>query len=62
MIRDLPGVLIVAGMAVSCAAFMFCAIASVDHWHTAVTRPGLAASIVAMIACVLAARLRGDDE
>jgi hypothetical protein len=57
------GVLIVAGMAVSCAAFAFCGVASVAyHWHQAVTKPGIAVSVVAMVACVLAAHLLTDDE
>ena len=56
-----PDALIVAGMAVAAAAFAFCVIASVAYgWHTAVTRPGIVIALVAMVACVLAARLRGD--
>ena len=58
-----PGILIAAGMAVACAAFTFCVIASVAYgWHRAVTGPGIAVSVVAMVACVLAAHLLGDDE
>ena len=58
-----PGILIVAGMAVACAAFAFCVITSVVyHWHQAITKPGIAVSIVAMIGCVLAANLLTDDE
>lgn len=58
-----PGIVIVAGMAVSCAAFAFCVIASVAyHWHQAITKPGIAVSIVAMIACAAAANLLSDDE
>jgi len=58
-----PGILIVAGMLVSAAAFGFCVIASVGyHWHQAVTKPGIAVSVIAMVACVLAANLRGDDQ
>jgi hypothetical protein len=50
-------------MAVACAAFAFCVIASVAYgWHRAVTGPGIAVSAVAMVACVLAARLLGDGE
>jgi hypothetical protein len=60
---DLPGILIVAGMAVSCAAFAFCVIASAVYgWHRSVTGPGIAVSVVAMVACVLAAHLRGDGQ
>jgi hypothetical protein len=63
MPRDLTGILIVAGMAVACAAFAFCVIASVGYgWHRAVTGPGIAVSVVAMVACILAARLRGDGQ
>jgi hypothetical protein len=58
-----PGILIVAGMAVACAAFAFCVIASVTyHWHRSLTGPGIAVSFVAMVACVLAANLLGDDQ
>jgi len=58
-----PGILIVAGMLVSAAAFGFCVIASVGyHWHQAVTKPGIAVSVIAMVACALAANLRGDDK
>ena len=58
-----PGILIVAGMLVSAAAFGFCVIASVGyHWHQAVTKPGIAVSIIAMIGCTLAANLLGDDQ
>ena len=58
-----PGILIAAGMAVASLAFAFCVIASVAYrWHQAVTKPGIAVSIVAMAACVAAAHLLGDDE
>jgi len=58
-----PGILILAGTVVSAAAFGFCVITSVAyHWHQAVTKPGIAVSIVAMIGCVLAANLLTDDE
>jgi hypothetical protein len=58
-----PGILIAACMAVACAAFGFCVIASVAyHWHRAVTGPGIAVSVIAMVACVLAAHLLDDDE
>ena len=50
-------------MLVSAAAFGFCVIASVGyHWHQAVTKPGIAVSVIAMVACALAANLRGDDK
>ena len=51
-----------AGSFVSIAAFVFCVIASVDRWHQAVTKPGIAASIVTLIACIAAIHLTGDDE
>lgn len=58
-----PGILITAGMAVACAAFAFCVIASVAYgWHRAVTGPGAVVSVVAMVAFILAAHLRGDGE
>ena len=57
-----PGILIAAGLAVSCAAFAFCVIASASGWHRAVTGPGTAVSVVALVACVLAAHLRGDGQ
>ena len=58
-----PGILILAGTVVSAAAFGFCVIASVGyHWHQAVTKPGIAVSIIAMIGCTLAAHLLGDDQ
>jgi hypothetical protein len=50
-------------MTAACAAFAFCVIASVAYgWHRAVTGPGIAVSVVAMVACVLAAHLRGDGQ
>ena len=58
-----PGILIVAGMAVACAAFAFCVITSVVyHWHQAITKPGIAVSIIAMAACVAALHLLDDDQ
>ena len=58
-----PGILIVAGMLVSAAAFGFCVIASVGyHWHQAVTKPGIAVSVIAMAGCVAALHLLDDDE
>lgn len=57
-----PGILITAGMAVACAAFAFCVIASAYRWHPAVTGPGAVVSVVAMVAFILAAHLRGDGE
>ena len=63
MPRDLPGILIVAGMAVATAAFAFCVVASAAYgWHRSVTGPGIAVSFAAMAACVAAAHLRGDGE
>jgi hypothetical protein len=49
-------------MAVACAAFAFCVIASSYGWHTAATKPGMAVSVIAMVACALAASLRGDGQ
>jgi hypothetical protein len=50
-------------MAVACAAFAFCVIASVAYgWHRAITGPGIAVSVVAMVACAAAAHLLGDGE
>jgi hypothetical protein len=50
-------------MAVACAGFAFCVIASVAyHWHQALTKPGIAVSVMAMVACVLAAHLLSDDQ
>ena len=58
-----PDALIVAGMTLAAAAFAFCVTASVAYgWHRSVTGPGIAVSVVAMVACVLAARLRGDGQ
>jgi peptidoglycan/LPS O-acetylase OafA/YrhL len=57
-----PGMLIAAGQATSVAAFVFCLVASADGWHPAVTGPGIVVSVVAMVAWVLAARLRGDSQ
>jgi peptidoglycan/LPS O-acetylase OafA/YrhL len=59
---NLPDVLIAAGMAVACAAFAFCVIASSYDWHPAVTGPGAVVSVVAMVGWVLAGRLRGDGQ
>ena len=58
-----PGILITAGTVVSCVAFAFCVIASVAyHWHQAITKPGIAVSIIAMAACVAALHLLDDDQ
>jgi hypothetical protein len=54
--------LIVAGTAIAAAAYAFCVIASVSGWHPAVAKPGIAVSLIALVACVLAAHLRGDEE
>ena len=56
------GVLITAGAIVSIAAFAFCVIASAYRWHPAVTGPGAVVSVIAMVAFILAAHLRGDDQ
>jgi hypothetical protein len=58
-----PGILIAAGMAVACAAFAFCVIASTAYgWHRSVTKPGIAVSVIVLIACVLVLNLTGGDE
>ena len=52
-----------AGTYVSAAAFAFCVIASVAyHWHQAVTKPGLAVSVIVLVACVLVLNLTAGDE
>jgi hypothetical protein len=43
-------------------AFTFCVIASAYGWHRAVTGPGTVVSLAAMVACILAAHLRGDGQ
>lgn len=55
--------LAIAGTYLSMAAFLFCVVASVAYgWHRAVTRPGIAASVVILVACVLVLNLTGGDE
>jgi hypothetical protein len=52
-----------AGTYVSAAAFAFCVIASVAFgWHRAVTKPGIAVSVIVLIACVLVLNLTAGDE
>ena len=56
--------LALAGTYVSAAVFAFCVVASLAYgWHQAVTKPGIAVSVVALIACVLVLNLTaGDDD
>jgi hypothetical protein len=43
--------------------FAFCVIASVAYgWHRAVTGPGIAVSVVALVACALVLNLTAGDE
>ena len=53
-----------AGTYVSAVAFAFCVITSVAYsWHRAVTKPGIAVSVIALVACVVTLNLTaGDDE
>jgi peptidoglycan/LPS O-acetylase OafA/YrhL len=57
-----PSILITAGAVASIVAFAFCVIASAYRWHPAVTGPGAVVSVIAMVAFILAAHLRGDDQ
>ena len=56
--------LALAGAYVSAAVFAFCVIASVAyHWHQAVTKPGIAVSVIGLVACAAALNLTaGDDD
>jgi hypothetical protein len=56
--------LAVAGTYISTVAFAFCVITSVAYgWHRAVTKPGIAVSVVVLVACVVVLNLTaGDDE
>ena len=52
-----------AGTYISAAAFTFCVIASVAYgWHRAVTKPGIAVSVIALTACVAVLNLTAGDE
>jgi hypothetical protein len=56
--------LAIAGTYISAAAFAFCVIASVAYgWHRAVTKPGIAVSVIVLVACVVVLNLTaGDDD
>ena len=61
--RTLAIDLAIAGTYVSIVAFAFCMIASMAYgWHQAVTKPGIAVSVIVLVACIVVLNLTAGGE